>query len=87
MVGQIEKINEVSIVIVSNKSYIGLIKDQISNLEPRVLANETKINNVISEVEFLKNIKASNPDNIIGEIKDSSQRAKMLYITRHTRIL
>lgn len=74
---QIGKITEVSTGIGEIKSDIGLIKDQISKLEPRVSANEMKIDNLKSIVEStIKNGKSSDPESIIKEMNDRSQRAK-----------
>lgn len=73
---KIGKIAEVSAGIEVIKSDIGQIKDQLSNLEPRVLANETNIENLISEVKSLKGTKPHDSEAIIKEVNDRSQRAK-----------
>lgn len=73
---KIEKITEVSSGIDEIKLDIGQIKDKLSSLEPRVAVNESKIENLVSEVESLKSCKNSDPESLIQEISDRSQRAK-----------
>jgi seryl-tRNA synthetase len=73
---QIAKITEVTEGIGEIKTDIGLIKEQISKLEPRVSANEAKIDDLISAVESIKEQKSINPESIISEVNDRSQRAK-----------
>lgn len=72
---KIEKISEVSAGIGEIKSDIGQIKEQLSNLEPRVTANEVKIENLISEVKSLKTTKPNDCESVIKEVNDRSQRA------------
>lgn len=77
---KIEKINEVSVGIETIKTDIGHIKDQLAKLEPRVSVNETKIEHLSTAIESLKKAKAPNPEYIIGEINDRSQRAKNVIV-------
>ncbi|KAG8280905.1 hypothetical protein J6590_069886 [Homalodisca vitripennis] len=79
---KIEQIGSVSDGVEAIKSDVGRIRDQLSQLEPRVLANESRISSLATDIKLLKNNKLLDSETVIAEVNDRNLRSKnaILYV-------
>ncbi|KAG8275175.1 pre-mRNA-splicing factor cwc22 [Homalodisca vitripennis] len=73
---KLEQIGSVSDGIEAIKSDLGKIRDQLSQLEPRVLANESMISSLAADIKLLKNNKPLDSETVIAEVNDRNERSK-----------